>query len=69
MGYMRKIGLWNEEYERDVAKECEEKINNALEEAEGYKENHEEIFRHVYSDIPWFLQEEMRKSGAINKRD
>lgn len=59
--YMEKKGLWDIGYESRVVKECEEKIKHAVEEAEKYKEDDAEIFRHVYSDIPWHLEEQMKK--------
>lgn len=56
--YMTNKGIWNPEYESEVVKDCEEKIRNALEEAEQFKENPEEIFKHVFSDTPWYLVEQ-----------
>ena len=59
--YMQKKRIWNEDYESNVVKECEDKIKQAVDDAEKHKENPSEIFTHVYSEIPRLLEEQMKK--------
>ncbi len=57
--YLEKKGIWNEDYEEKLIKECTEKVEKAVEEAEAYKPSVENMFKYVYAEMPPHLKEQM----------
>ncbi len=57
--YLEKKGIWSQSYEENLIKECTEKIEKAVEEAEAYKPKAEDMFRYVYAQMPLNLKEQM----------
>ena len=52
--------MWNEENEKKLLMECEEKINAAIKEAESIKApTFKDLFKNTFDEMPWFLKEEL----------
>ena len=65
--YMEKNGLFSEDYENSVIKDCEEIIRKAVELAEKFKDEPNNIFNYVYSELPWVLKEQMNILEEMRK--
>ena len=63
--YLEGLGLWDEEKEQTLRQEVQEQVEKAVEEAEkaGLPEV-EDMFREVYAQTPWYLEEELQELKA-----
>ncbi len=60
--FMEENKMWSEEDERKLVDECGEKINAAIKEAESMEPpKFEELFKHTFAEMPWFLKEELEE--------
>ena len=57
--YLAKKGIWNQDYEDKLIKELTEEVEKAVEEAEAFKPNIENMFKYVYAEMPPNLKEQM----------
>ncbi|WP_134702022.1 pyruvate dehydrogenase (acetyl-transferring) E1 component subunit alpha [Ammoniphilus sp. YIM 78166] len=57
--YLEKRNLWNQEKEEHLLKQADVKIDQAVQEAEEYpKSKPEDMFKHVFAESPWMIQEQ-----------
>ncbi|MBN1170223.1 pyruvate dehydrogenase (acetyl-transferring) E1 component subunit alpha [Candidatus Micrarchaeota archaeon] len=59
--YMKNKGYWDSRFEEIVNTRCDKRIEEALKEAEAFKQDPKEIFKHVYADITEDLEEQMKE--------
>lgn len=60
--YLQKQGLWNDELESQLKKDCRKDVMNAMKKAEKIqKPNLYEIFTDVYDDMPQILKDQQRQ--------
>ena len=60
--YMKRAGLWNEEYEKRITVEAMEKVQKAVEKAESVqKPEVKDLFEWTYSDVPQRLREQQEE--------
>jgi len=57
--YLSKKGIWSQSYEEGLVKELTEQVEKAVEEAEAYKPDMENMFKFVYAQMPPNLKEQM----------
>ncbi len=57
--YLEKKGIWSQNYEEKLMKDCTEEVEKAVEEAEAYKPVVENMFKFVYTEITPGLKEQM----------
>lgn len=56
--YLSKKGIWSQDYENNLTKELTEQVEKAVEEAESFKPDVENMFRYVYAEMPPHLREQ-----------
>lgn len=56
--YLAKKGIWNQDYEDNLTKELAEQVEKAVEEAESFNPDMENMFRYVYAEMPPNLREQ-----------
>ncbi len=67
--YLEKKGIWSQSYEDNLVKELTDEIEKAVEEAEAYKPEVENMFKYVYEKMPPHLEEQMEELlGFIKKK-
>jgi pyruvate dehydrogenase E1 component alpha subunit len=59
--YLKKRGIWNEEFEKNVDEESVKIIEEAVAKAEEYKVDPKDMFRYIYSHMPKDLEEQMKE--------
>jgi len=58
--YLRRLGIWSEEYEKKIQAEAAEKVRNAVEKAEAIQPlSPADIFTSTYNEMPPRLREEL----------
>jgi len=57
--YLEKKGIWTPNYEDSLIKELTEEVEKAVEEAEAFKPDIENMFKYVYAEMPPNLKEQM----------
>ena len=58
--YLRRLGIWSEEYEKKIQTEAAEKVRNAVEKAETIQPlSPADIFTSTYNEMPPRLREEL----------
>lgn len=57
--YLEKKGIWTQNYEDSLVKELTEEVERAVEEAEAFKPDIENMFKYVYAEVPPNLKEQM----------
>ncbi len=64
--YLTHKGVWNDKAESETVVEQARAINAAVANAEKFKPDPKEMFKHIYSFMPQTLQEEMDAAVAAN---
>ena len=59
--YLEKKGIWNQDYEDRLIKEVTAEVEKAVEEAEAYKPDIENMFKYVYAEMSPNLREQMNE--------
>jgi pyruvate dehydrogenase E1 component alpha subunit len=63
--YLKTKGLWNENFEKQVQKEAEERIEREVKDAEATPSpSIEDLFSHTYAEMPQKLKEQMNELKA-----
>jgi len=66
--YLEKIKEWDENKEKELMKKVSEKINEAVKKYEKIEDpNAEDMFKYMYKEMPWYLQEQLEE--VKNVRD
>ncbi|MFQ5794178.1 MAG: pyruvate dehydrogenase (acetyl-transferring) E1 component subunit alpha [Candidatus Bipolaricaulia bacterium] len=67
--YLEGKGLWSEAYQEELGEAVKAEVANAVEEAEAApKRDIEEIFKYVYAEMPWILEEELDAFRKLQER-
>jgi pyruvate dehydrogenase E1 component alpha subunit len=59
--YLKNKGLWSEDYEKKIQDEIARAVEKAVDDAEAYRADPKEMFRHVFSKTPKDVEEQMRE--------
>jgi len=59
--YLKAKGIWNEEYEKKVLEEATAIIEKSVTEAEAFRPDPKEMFRHVFAKTPKDVEEQMNE--------
>ena len=59
--YMKSKGYWDSRFEEVVNTRCDKRIEEALKEAEAFKQDPKEIFKHVYAKMTKDLEKQMEE--------
>ncbi len=59
--YLKKKDLWTEEYEKKLGEECDTIINDAIKQAEEFKQDPKEMFGYVYARMTKDLEEQRKE--------
>jgi len=57
--YLEKKGIWSQSYEEKLIKEASDEVEKAVEEAEAYNPDVENMFKYVYAEITPGLKDQM----------
>ncbi|QHZ52820.1 pyruvate dehydrogenase E1 component subunit alpha [Paenibacillus larvae subsp. larvae] len=68
--FLQKRGLWNEKDEERMLERLTGLIEDAVSEAESYpKSRPADMFKHVFADVPWSIDEQQKQSGLCMERE
>ncbi len=67
--YLEKRGLWTEEYDAKVRKQCDDEISNAIiEEEKVPPPTVNTMFEDIYAEQPWFLKEQQEEEESLSRK-
>jgi pyruvate dehydrogenase E1 component alpha subunit len=60
--YLESKQIWNEDFEKEIRKEAEDKVEEAVKKAEAMPPpSVEELFKYTYAEMPWNVKEELEE--------